>query len=192
MLIRLRDAMHYNGTRFSRTYACAFLNVYGKSLTYGDIEKIKVLLNFFKSNKNFYIALSLPSIAQATKEHAIKLIVSNFSLPSSLGILMTTLIKECLIQYADQILAAICDEYERRHKIINFLVESSHALSDTQQIALSEFIKKLYPNTTQLQFAIDPSLIVGIRIESRNLLWERSIRKKLLHMRQIVTTKGAL
>ena len=184
--------MNHKGRLLARKYSKAFLNVYQDSITHEELEKLKKAQYFLATNKDFYIALRMPSICSKAKEQALNILADSFNLCAPLRKLMHVVLEHGQIENLNHILLAVYDEYERRKQIIHFMIKSSHQLSNDQQNALKLFMERLSPNYIHLQFCIDPSLIVGVRIESNSLLWERSIRKTLLHMRQTVKKRGAL
>lgn len=184
--------MTYQSMRFARTYARAFLNAHHKTFQAEDLAVLKNLLDFFEINTNLYMALQIPSISMFLKKQAIATIKQELLLPDSLELLMDLLLAKGQISALKDILNAIVREYEQRHQIINFRVTTSHELSKDDKETVNAFIKDHVVGVLSVNFDIDSSLVVGIRIESTMRLWERSIRKQLSRIEQAVIAKGAL
>ena len=184
-----------NEAIIAKKYAVAFFNVYRDQYSFGEIRKLLDLKSFFANNNHFYVSLRIPNIPIKIKEKALDKIVEKFELAKSFKILMHKLIKDDRIDILDSVLLYIWRIYKKSNHIVNLKISSSHKLINQDKKIVIDFINKkllkpFQPKTALTNFIINPFNIVGIRIESKTLLWERTIRKELLMVGKSIAKKG--
>lgn len=113
--------------------------------------KVSIINNFFKSHN-----LDLPF------EKLIRLLLSHNRL-----ILLSNILKH------------IVAFYDIDHHIIEFKITTSSDISDNLKTKISSFLSNMIKQTIIPHYSIDSSLIAGFRAQSKNFLYENSLRKKL-------------
>ncbi len=166
-----------NASNFScaKKYARAYANLCNNTL---DPEEINVLRNLAATlQQHRKLALLLTSSTPATK---ITTITQGLGLSRLGSNLLTTLAQHNRISLLASIAQHLEQFFNRQCQRLVCTVSSSHPLQDDQKITIVQFIKRSTSMAdVQATFLIAPTLISGIRIQSINLLWERSIRKTL-------------
>jgi ATP synthase F1 delta subunit len=69
--------------------------------------------------------------------------------------------------------------FRQAHGIMHFNVTSAVALQDTDKAVILNFLKQKTQATLEMEYRIDTTLIAGIRIQSGEYLWEKSIARLL-------------
>ncbi|MFC1894653.1 ATP synthase F1 subunit delta [Candidatus Dependentiae bacterium] len=170
----------------AKKYALAFLNNFFGQLSDEDIDKLIYLQNFLKKNKLFYVYLRIPSLSGDIKQKAIDRLIKSFDLGEPSLRLIVLLLKEGRIEILDKVLSKIVMLYRFRKKIKLFNVASSHELSLNQQEKVIKFLKNMANGRVIAKFIVDKKLISGLRIQSDNFLWERSIAKQLRDVKRLI------
>lgn len=175
----------------AKKYAIAFLNVYKDDIKRDDLEKIAVVENFLLGHKKFYLSLGIPSIPIKEKIEAIKRLLEHFDLKKGFENLFLLLLKHNRIDFLDRVLFQIRNCYRIKNNIKEFEVFTSQDVSEKEKISMLSFIKsKIEMSEIIAEFYKDPSLLVGVRFQSPNYLWEKSIRKQLRYIFNEMIEKG--
>jgi F0F1-type ATP synthase delta subunit len=187
--------MHENENVIAKKYAIAFLNLFGNYCSIEEMEKILILKDFFKKNNYFYVSLRISNIPIKKKEDVLNQIIKTYKINCPLQKLTNLLLKQKRIAILDTVLSCMWNEYKKIHNIKDFTISSSQHLSkENKRVAIelitNKFLKSIKKNHLITHFTINPSLIVGLRIESPTLLWERSIRKELKIVSKSIAKKG--
>lgn len=80
------------------------------------------------------------------------------------------------------ILSAIITESQKRKGIIKCTVSSSIQLTDAEKKEIETFIHTHVSKNALIEYAIDASLIAGIRIVTNTKMWEHSIAQQLRNL----------
>lgn len=171
--------MIINQAILSRRYAQAFIDVYGKDISF-DVYKAIVCFadDMHKQRRSFFLCMA-PAIPMKDKERAFYKVCDHYNLAQLFMPLIKLLLLNKRIILLDQILSAIKALYQEEHKLMSFDVSSSHPLTATDRKIIERFLARstacdiIYTNT------VDPKLIAGVRLQSETFLWEESIRKRL-------------
>ena len=179
----------------AKKYAVAYHNNYIDQYSFKEIKKLIELKKFLAKNNHFYVSLRIPNIPIKIKEEVLDKIVKEFELPSSFQKLMHLLIKDGRIEILDSVLLSIWRIYKQRNRIVSLKISSSHKLNDPDKKVIKNLItdkllKSSNYKTALMKFKEDPSMIVGLKIESRMLLWERSIEKELMIIGKSIAKEG--
>ncbi|HBS48065.1 TPA: hypothetical protein DEO28_02360 [Candidatus Dependentiae bacterium] len=174
----------------AKKYAVAFLDLYSDQLTLDDMQKISNFEFFLKDRGYFYVSLSIPGILFETKEFVVSKMIKFFGLKECLKNLIILLLKSGRIDILDLVLKNIWNQYKKIKNIESFKIMSSHSLSQAEKDIAEKTLNNFLHKKVLTQFLVDPSLIVGLRMESLTLLWERSIRKELIEAKKIISKKG--
>lgn len=167
-----------------RKYALAFTNIYFDKLSLSENKKILLLEKFLEENRFFYILLRVANISVQKKIEALKKLFDHFkSGPNGLNVplinLASLLISQRRIHLLGNILKEICKIYLVRSGIEEFRIKISHDVSDGSKAAILKFIETHSKKKVLASFQLAPELIMGLRVEGRNFLFENSVRKRL-------------
>ncbi len=174
----------------AKKYAIAFLNCHGDDFTMHDSESCLGLEKFLRKNFYFYVSLRMPSIPSSAKKAAVANILKPFALKKCIFTLINTLLDHGRIEILHHVLARIRKEYNRQNGIEFFKVTSSHPLIPTEKTIMKNFLQGMTHKNIVADFALDQSLIVGLRVQSTISLWERSIKKELSDVSTTIVQKG--
>lgn len=178
--------------QLARKYARAFLNVYNNELSSDYFSQLRALQLFLKKNKWLYHYLAIASIETTLKEQSIHQIVQTLGQPHHTELLMTTLLKANRIEILDIVVDHLLDFYEQDNKIEKFTITTSHALNNDDQERVKVFISSLTTNTITATFLVDKSLICGIKIQSNQSSFERSIAHQLKNFEKSLLQRVSL
>lgn len=172
--------MNIQDSLLALRYAKAFLNTeQGASLSQQDFNAICRGGDFFKKNKQVMFLLRLSMVDQGTKEKVLKAIIKEMGLSEKFLALLRLIIEHKRSFLFAEIFNQLCKEYKKRNGIHFFSVSSSIELSDKQKEAVHKNLERAVGGSIFCSYTVHSSLIAGIRVQSSNLLWEYSIRRKL-------------
>ena len=171
--------MLYAEEKIAKKYSLAFLNTFEKTLSDQICSNLEKLEEFLRLNRRFYVALRIRNITLIKKREVLNKISELFALGDNFKTLMHLLLDSGRIELLDKVTSQIIRLHKKRQKIAQFTISTSHQISDASKIKINDFAEKLTSSKIETKFKIDPSLIMGISIESGTLLWVRSINKKL-------------
>lgn len=160
-------------------YAVAYLNTIGSALSVADVKNIQEAATFLHNHRRALFLLQVPLISEAIKQDGLFDLCKRFSLSKTIERLMETLLKAKRAHLIAKIFDAIVVHYNQAHAIYSFKITSSAELHSLYKKQIEEFIDRKVPGTKEYRYAIDSSLIAGVRVESDTLLWEYSIDKQL-------------
>ncbi|MCX5922718.1 MAG: ATP synthase F1 subunit delta [Candidatus Dependentiae bacterium] len=167
----------------SKRYATAFLNVFGDSISYADMQNVCAASEFFYQHKNLLFFLTWPVIDTGLKVRALNEALQKFSLGKPFDRLIDLLATHKRTYLIHATLKALCALYKQRNRIMDVAITSSNTLREQDLKALQEFLVNITGQSIIYTYKIDKNLIAGIRLQSDTVLWEYSIRKHLAHMK---------
>ena len=163
----------------SKKYAQAFINVFPRSCTFADIEKIRTAQNFLQTHKQTLLFLQLPQFDQERKQSMVADLISHFSLPQQLSAIILLLINHNRSFYIPSVLSCIIQQYKEQIQSIEFSLQSPQKLNEKQIESIKQFLERLLNKNIIATSSIDASLIAGLRLQSSDYLWEHSVRKHI-------------
>lgn len=176
--------MPHNHDLLAKKYACAFLNLYQTQLSNWYFENLASLGVFLKNNRWLYVYLSIPTVDYAVKQKVIHRVSESLQFCSHTSILINTLLNHNRIELLGTVIEQIQIENRKRKNIEICMIKTSHRLDDEQKNKVIDFVKKIIPSHITVQFVQDPSLIVGLKIQTDQHRWERSVARQLRDMEQ--------
>ena len=172
-------------SKLAKIYAVAFLNLSCRQGLDNDlcsppcVASIKRLYFFVTQHRIFQAVLNLPSLPTKQKKEIILQVATKLQVQRGIENVMLLLLKHKRIDLLGDVLKKIVFLHEERANKRHFFVTTSHDLSSDEQKEILELIDSLVPEHASASFAIDTSLISGIKIKGHGLLLERSIAKQL-------------
>ncbi len=156
-------------------YAKAYLNTFGSGITQDNVHAIEQASQFLFEHRRALFLLKVPTMQEAVKKRGVQELADRFALPESIGILFDLLLQRKSASLLADILHAIAVEYNRRHDHHKVEIASSSVLTEPQKKAIMKFADAQFPGTKEYIFAVDTSLIAGIKIKSNTLMLESSV-----------------
>lgn len=184
--------MYVSQNVIAKKYATAFVNLYINEFTDIFLSKITDLASFFKRNRYAYIYVRIPSIPRKVKVEALDKIASAFKLETEIKKLMYVLLDSDRISILDKVLNYIEVIYRIRKGIEVFKSISSHALTNDEKDKVKIFIQNNTKHKIVTKFLVDEKLLIGLRIQSNDFLWERSIEKQLNDIKKFMLRQAGL
>lgn len=184
--------MNVKESVMAKKYANAFVNLYFDEFTDTFLRKLTNLADFFKKNRYAYVYLRIPTISRRVKTEALDKIASAFKLEIEIKKLMYALLDNDRISILDTVLNYIQVVYRFREGIEIFKSISSHPLAQEEKEKVKLFIKNNTKNKILIKFLVDEKLIIGLRIQSNDFLWERSIEKQLNDIKKFMLRRAGL
>lgn len=169
-----------------RRYATAFLNIYNDELTLKDCEKIKKAENFLRHHRVILTFFDLPDLKLDRHACMIDLLIERLNLPKVVKPLLLLLDKKRHIWLLPEGLAILETLFFERRNMLAFNIESYPVLSEKQLEDIKGFLRKKTGKEIVSYVKENEKLIAGVRAQSRILLWEYSIAKKLREAGHVV------
>jgi len=170
---------------YAKKYAIAYMNLYGKELTIRGLEMLQEFADFIKQYPGVVESLALPSIAQEAKSKVIAMLAERYYFGAGFCRLLQLLIDHKRLDYLQLVIVNIIRIYRKLNGILSIKVSMSHQLTTGEKELINNFIReRTNYKTVQADYIMAPELLSGLRIQSDDFLWERSIRKLLRHVEQ--------
>jgi ATP synthase F1 delta subunit len=176
--------------RISKKYAQAVFNVFGASMVRDDIERIEKIVSFLGQHKKALFFLQLAHIDLDVKMRSLDELFVDFSDKKPFMRLIRFLLDENRGHLIDGVLREIVSLYYDAHKIMPCAITSSHELSSDELHKVEQFLARQTGDDIIYTYKRDPSLIAGLRVQSKTILWEHSIRKQLRELALHMAPKG--
>jgi F-type H+-transporting ATPase subunit delta len=170
----------------AKRYAVAFLNIYFDQIDDDEIMFIVRMESFLKQNKMFYVYLRIPTISESVKKKALLKIFKEFCVKKPLEKLCFLLLEDGRIEILDMVLNQVVQCYRQRKGVTSFKITTSHDLSKDEKEKVILFVRYLAKNEVIAKFFVDEKIIAGLRIQSKNFLWERSVSKQLRDVKKTI------
>ncbi len=166
-------------------YAKAFLLSFGKEITFTDFENIKRARDYLQKHSKDLFFLQLPKISKKQKVAIMqKIICKQFDLPLLFTKLFGLLVRDKKEQLVAIVFDSLCKLYQKMHNIESFSIESSTELSIEKVEKIKEFLARQTGADIIYTYAINPTLIAGLRMQSDTHYWEYSIKQQLKIIKQ--------
>lgn len=176
----------------ARCYARAFLNVFYPTIERTYLNKIRALHAFFCTYRRALSIILFESLAGVDKLKSAHMVFDYFKLGNPEERLLKSLITAQDITLLPQILESIVIVGYERLNILQCYIESSHELSKEQQGSIIGLMEHLTKMTLDSTFEINPDLICGIAMISKNFAWEKSIARRIKTVENHIRLKGCL
>lgn len=183
-----------NDTRnhLARKYAQAYLNLYAHQLNDDYFSNLDSLRLFLQTNGWLYHYLSIKNVEYSVKQDVIQRIAEIIGCTDYTTLLINTLLKSGRIDLLDTVIQKILEFYHLQQNIEKFTILTSHPLSDDEKEQVLTFIRHLTKKTITATFSVDESLICGIRVQSGQSFFERSIAHQLKDFEQSLLRRVSL
>jgi len=176
--------------RLARKYAQAVFNVFGDSLSHDDIAQVQHIVAFLEQHKKALFFLRLSRIDFKVKERALDELFVDLSNKKPFMALIRLLLQENRGHLIYAALRELVTLYYDAHHIMSCTITSSHALSSDILDKVEQFLARQTGNDIIYTYSRDMSLIAGIRVQSKTILWEHSIRKQLRDLALKMASEG--
>lgn len=183
-----------NDTRscLARKYAQAYLNLYAHQLNDDYFSNLANLRLFLLKNGWLYHYLNIKNVEYSVKQDVIQRIAEIVGYIDYTKLLISTLLKSGRIDLLDAVIEKILEFYHLEQNIENFTILTSHPLSDYEKEQILTFIRHLTKKIITATFSVDESLICGIRVQSGQSFFERSIAHQLKDFEQSLLRRVSL
>jgi F-type H+-transporting ATPase subunit delta len=174
-------------SQLARKYAIAFLNVNSSNISESVVWDVKKAYIFLKDKPELLLILTLPTMVKADKVKALEAFMKKLNLPSQFKSLFELLLKHRRPMLVGQVLKYIYLLYPTYIDSLLFDFMSATELGVEEQKELKKFIEAQAKKNVIFEVVQDKSLIAGVRLQSRSLLWECSVRDRLNRLKALVT-----
>ncbi|MBM3893733.1 hypothetical protein FJ365_05035 [Candidatus Dependentiae bacterium] len=169
----------------AKRYAKTLYKINNFSLPPTLVPQLHTLAAFFSEHKERLLTVVAGNIAKTQAQEYAHTIVKRCAVNPSLQPLVANLLQEHRTQLFIPIAQHLEELHARSINCVNCHVYTSHPLQEAQKNTILHFIKQEVKATTiAVTFFEKPELISGIRIVCDGIMWERSVRKTLLHIKQ--------
>lgn len=169
----------------ARKYATAFLNLFSDEINIKDFCAIVSVEHFLKSEPEITSFFKFPRMNKE-KQEIVDHILKEFQCAPVLKKLMQILFEHQRLFLLPLVLKYVQRLYKERRGIMEFEIQSSHALTQDQMATIKNFLSAKTGNHILYEYKENRDLIAGIRLKSDTLLWERSVARKLADVQQLL------
>lgn len=170
----------------AKNYATAYYNLFHAEITVATYRHFIYAADALDAAHTTLYMLTMPLIPHALKKSTITKILAPHKLPASFAKLIDLIIEKNYIMLLPAIARAIAALFQQKNTIEEFAVQTPIALDQADLSALEQFIQQQLATSVVLHSKLDTSLIAGIRLQSKNHLWERSVAKQLRAIKNLV------
>lgn len=163
----------------AKKYATALLNLYFDIMKPECLDTLLALNDFFKNNQLFMHYLCIPTIPDHIKATMLEKVFKKLNVCNTVKMLISPLLKQRRISLIDKILAQLIKLYQERAGVIPFNISTSHELSKDEQHDIIMFLATESGKKIAATFSIDTTLLCGFRAQSKTLIFEKSLVKKI-------------
>lgn len=167
-------------------YAQAFTNVFAPTLHERDIETIERLHGFISAHREVLFLLKLPFIEQGMKRQAVESMVQLFHLPACIKNLVTMLVEHRRVELLAEVLRNVSVRYRQMYAKQSMCISSACQLSEHERELVEAFIKRLTAMAHSYTYIVRKDLVAGIRMQSNELFFEHSVRRRLRDIRAML------
>lgn len=171
--------MNFICNKLAASYAHAFLDIFGDSITLDSLAALRKAALFFKQYQRRLALVLAPYIDKKRAIEQITIICEAAGVPSSCKHIIKLLAHHNRLDIVTDVLFQIGEQYKIRHHIANCSITTSHELTEHERAIITTFLEKKNNNTFIQEYNVDTKLIAGIRIVGDNVFWEYSIRHYL-------------
>ena len=173
-------------TEISKEYAEALFELAcenGESKEVSD--GLKFILNIFEENRDYFAFLTSPGISKKDRI-------------DSIGAIFGSDVPECLVSFLSYMcqrgklryFAGAAAEYERMYtdskNALTVFVTSAVQLNESEKKRLSDALEKKYGKTVLISYAVDETLIGGMKLETGGFIFDGSVKKKLHELKEVI------
>lgn len=169
-----------NDNKSARRYARAIIET--ATDTQAVRDELAAIASTFKSNPALFEALSNPAVPAATKKTIFAEIFKSLSAP--LPRLFDMLIDGSRIELVHDIAHRYRDEWNERNNVHAARVVSALALDAETSDAIRRAIETAVSGTVQMETAVDPTLVGGLKVEVDGHLFDGSVKARLQALRR--------
>lgn len=147
------------------------------------LEELKELNEATRDEKDYLAAMNHPNIPREQKKEWIDSFFSS-SLDPLLVQFLKVLAEYNLAGRTSDVYKDYLDLYRQKHQIETVSVESASPLSDKQEAALIEMLKKKLNKNIELSVTVDPSLLAGMRVKANNFVLDNTMSSRLDRLKE--------
>lgn len=161
------------------------MNVCAEAIDPQDLNAMEALIDYLKKYKRAFFYMNVPQIPQELKLNVFTQLCAYFNLSGCFNRLVKLLLQHKRIYLLPDVLEYILRAYKEKMGTIDFTIASSHELTDTEKEFFINFLTRKTGKKINYKVILDPSLIMGVKLFSRTLSWEYSIRQKLISLQRV-------
>ena len=169
----------------ARKYATAFLNLFIDEIGIKDFCAIVSVDHFLKSAPEISSFFKFSGMNE-TKKEVIDRIFQEFKLTPVLKRLTELLLRHQRLFLLQSILHCIKQLYKERRGIMEFSIQSSPVLTKEQITTIKNFLSAKTGCHILYEYKENKNLIAGVRVQSDNVLWERSVARRLVEVQRLL------
>lgn len=161
-------------------YAHAFFNTFSDTIEPNEYNAIEKAYETMIKNHRLMCLLQVSFFNHHTfKKKCLDKLIEQFKLPKSIFTLGVILIDKERMELLPFILKRVVFLYEKKNNIMTMHIRFSHTIDSDQRKKFTQLLHIYTKSNIRPVFSVDPSLIAGIRAQSKTVLWEYSIKKML-------------
>jgi ATP synthase F1 delta subunit len=169
----------------AKRYAKTLYKINNFTIPTDLVQQLHTLAAFFSDHKEQLLTIVAGNIAKNQAQEYAHTIVKRCAVDATLQPLVANLLQEHRTQLFKPIAEQLKELHARSINCVNCHVYTSHPLQEAQKNTILHFIKQeIKATTVAVTFFEKQELISGIRIVCDDIMWERSVRKTLLLIRQ--------
>lgn len=163
----------------AKKYARALLNVNGAHIQYDDVKRIEKIGSFIKDHPSISIFFKLFIIDDSVYKDNLFSTIKQLGFPDYMHPLIKLLIDSKRLFLLSDICKFIGVYFRKKHNIVEFLITTPQPLSTIHKEKINQFLSAYTQGSIEATYALDQTLIAGVRMQSKTHIWEKSIAQQL-------------
>jgi F-type H+-transporting ATPase subunit delta len=151
------------------------------------LHQIREFHDLLSTQKNLKDVLTSPFLPAAKKKEITAQILAKTSLTERSKRFLLLLVDNNRLTLIQDIIDQSPEIWNDEHGIATFVVSSVVPLDEKQKKRLEERLKRLEKRNVSLSYKIDPSLIGGLSIRKKNIVYDVSIQGDLERLKQKIS-----
>lgn len=171
-----------------KRYAQGLINSTRDEKEFGSLlRQIGDFQDLLCTQKNLQDTLSSPFLPAAKKKEIVAQILAKTSLGEKAKRFLILLVDNNRLSLIQDILDQSPEVWNDEHGIATYVVSSVVPLDEAQKKRLEERLRRFEKGDVSLSYKIDPSLIGGLSIRKKNIVYDVSVRGDLERLKQKIS-----
>lgn len=166
--------------QLARKYARAFLRSFPDSVTEQCLlQSVARLTTCYEENKRSFYTLALSSAHIEERCQGLAKLLNHFEVPEKIHLLIEVMLRKKKLGLFPFLLPALIEEFRKRNDLQEVHVSTAQPLSPTEQARLEKSMQERIPGSLSFVYTHDPSLIAGIKVQTKTHYWEESLARTI-------------
>lgn len=163
----------------AKKYAQALLNINAVNMNYDNIKHIEKIGLLIKQDPSWDLFLKVFMIENSVRKEDLFSRIKQLGFPEYMYRLIMLLIDTKRLFLLSEICHFVGIYFRKKNTIVEYHITSCLPLSTTDKERINDFLTAHTQGSIEATYALDQTLIAGVRMQSKTHIWEKSIAQQL-------------